>query len=159
MSDRVAVFNDGVIQQLSSPDVLYESPQNSFVAQFIGENNKLSGNVTAVNGTTCDVSVGEGISLKADPVNISGVGSPTTLSLRPERVELQPDTDMDNIVDGRVEELVYLGDHIRVRMNVAGNAEFVVKVRNRGERRKIAAGETVKIGWAASDCKALDAVA
>ena len=39
MSDRVAVFEDGRIQQLSPPDVLYESPQNSFVAQFIGENN------------------------------------------------------------------------------------------------------------------------
>jgi putative spermidine/putrescine transport system ATP-binding protein len=51
MSDRVAVFNDGVIQQLSSPDVLYENPQNSFVAQFIGENNKLNGKVTSVNGS------------------------------------------------------------------------------------------------------------
>ena len=54
MSDRVAVFNDGVIQQLSAPDVLYESPQNSFVAQFIGENNKLNGNVSQVNGVECD---------------------------------------------------------------------------------------------------------
>ena len=41
MSDRVAVFEDGRIQQLSSPDALYERPENSFVAQFIGENNKL----------------------------------------------------------------------------------------------------------------------
>ena len=159
MSDRVAVFNDGIIQQLSPPDVLYESPQNSFVAQFIGENNKLNGNVTEVNGSSCIVEVAEGIKLKADPVNISGVGDKTTLSLRPERVELQPEHPMDNIVDGRIEELIYLGDHIRVRMNVAGNSEFVVKVRNRGQRRKIAEGDTVSIGWAAGDCKALDAVA
>jgi len=159
MSDRVAVFNDGIIQQLSSPDVLYESPQNSFVAQFIGENNKLNGTVTEVNGQTCAVEVAGGVKLKADPVNISGVGGKTTLSLRPERIELQPEKAMDNMVDGKIEELIYLGDHIRVRMNVAGNDEFVVKVRNRGERRKIAEGDTVKIGWAASDCKALDAVA
>src|SRR5210317_1944083 len=46
MSNRVAVFEDGVIQQLSTPDVLYEEPQNAFVAQFIGENNKISGEVT-----------------------------------------------------------------------------------------------------------------
>jgi putative spermidine/putrescine transport system ATP-binding protein len=159
MSDRVAVFNDGVIQQLSSPDELYENPQNSFVAQFIGENNKLDGTVTEVNGSTCAVEVGNGIKLQADPVNISGVGGKTTLSLRPERIELEPEKSMDNMVDGKIEELIYLGDHIRVRMNVAGNDEFVVKVRNRGERRKIAEGDTVKIGWAASDCKALDAVA
>jgi putative spermidine/putrescine transport system ATP-binding protein len=159
MSDRVAVFNDGIIQQLSSPDALYENPQNSFVAQFIGENNKLNGTVTEVSGDSCAVEVAGGVKLKADPVNIDGVGSKTTLSLRPERIELEPEKSMDNMVDGKIEELIYLGDHIRVRMNVAGNDEFVVKVRNRGERRKIAEGDTVKIGWAASDCKALDAVA
>ena len=63
------------------------------------------------------------------------------------------------MVDGRIEELIYLGDHIRVRMNVAGNDEFIVKVRNRAARREVTEGETVKIGWAAADCKALDAVA
>jgi len=52
MSDRVAVFQDGRIQQLSSPDALYESPQNSFVAQFIGENNKLSGIIDSISGNT-----------------------------------------------------------------------------------------------------------
>ena len=158
MSDRVAVFNDGIIQQLSAPDVLYESPQNSFVAQFIGENNKLNGTVTEVGGSECTVEVAGGVKLRADPVNITGVGGKTTLSLRPERVELQPENPMDNMIDGKIEELIYLGDHIRVRMNVAGNSEFVVKVRNRGERRKIARGDIVQIGWAADDCKALDVV-
>ena len=47
MSDRVAVFNDGRIQQLAPPDELYERPKNSFVAQFIGENNKLPGVISA----------------------------------------------------------------------------------------------------------------
>src|SRR3546814_11989581 len=50
MSDRIAVFNDGRIQQLATPDDLYERPANSFVAQFIGENNTISGTVVAVNG-------------------------------------------------------------------------------------------------------------
>ena len=49
MSDRVAVFNDGQIQQLSTPDGLYERPENAFVAQFIGENNKLTGKVKSVS--------------------------------------------------------------------------------------------------------------
>ena len=48
MSDRVAVFEDGRIQQLAPPDELYESPQNSFVAQFIGENNTLEGTVKEI---------------------------------------------------------------------------------------------------------------
>jgi putative spermidine/putrescine transport system ATP-binding protein len=48
MSNRIAVFDDGVIRQLSTPDILYEKPENAFVAQFIGENNRLSGEVTEV---------------------------------------------------------------------------------------------------------------
>lgn len=43
MSNRIAVFNDGIIQQLASPEQLYEAPENAFVAQFIGENNTLRG--------------------------------------------------------------------------------------------------------------------
>ena len=159
MSDRVAVFNDGVIQQLSSPDVLYESPQNSFVAQFIGENNKLHGEVTSMNGSTCAVRLDDGTQLVADPVNINRAGSRTTLSLRPERIELVPHDGAENVVDGRIEELIYLGDHIRVRMNVAGNDEFIVKVRNRRGHVQINEGDAVKVGWSALDCKALDAVA
>ncbi|MFN4011380.1 MAG: ABC transporter ATP-binding protein [Pannonibacter sp.] len=159
MSDRVAVFNDGVIQQLSTPDLLYEEPQNSFVAQFIGENNKLSGKVVSVDNDACEVVVAGGVRLKADKVNVSGAGDATTLSLRPERVELAPERQMDNMLEGRIEELIYLGDHIRVRMTVCGNSEFIVKVRNRSDRRRLDAGEIVPIGWEMKDCKALDAVA
>src|SRR3569623_345779 len=57
MSDRVAGFNDGVIQQLAKPDDLYERPQNAFVAQFIGENNRLKGKVVAMNGSGCQVEI------------------------------------------------------------------------------------------------------
>ncbi|MGB7431492.1 MAG: ABC transporter ATP-binding protein [Ahrensia sp.] len=159
MSDRVAVFNDGIIQQLSSPDSLYESPQNSFVAQFIGENNKLTGTVEALEGDVCAVRLDDGTLLQADPVNVGAKGSKTTISLRPERIELEPEKGTDNIISGKIEELIYLGDHIRVRMNVAGNDEFIVKVRNRRDKRPIARGQTVSVGWSASDCKALDAVA
>ena len=81
------------------------------------------------------------------------------LSLRPERIEVVPTDEHENQVDGLIEELIYLGDHIRVRMNVCGNDEFIVKVRNRGQRWDLQEGHRRKIGWAASDCKALDAVA
>lgn len=158
MSDRVAVFNDGVIQQLSSPDALYETPQNSFVAQFIGENNKLNGTITAINDNICDVRLADGTALKADKVNVGSVGENTTLSLRPERVEIHATDSMENRINGRIEELIYLGDHIRVRMSVAGNPEFIVKVRNRAGEQQLAEGQDLEIGWYASDCKALDPV-
>jgi putative spermidine/putrescine transport system ATP-binding protein len=156
MSDRVAVFNDGVIQQLSSPDTLYEYPDNSFVAQFIGENNKLHGHVTEINGNQCTVRLDDGTVVQAERINVDNVGDRTTLSLRPERMELIPEGSMENKIDGRVEEVIYLGDHIRIRMLVAGNDQFILKVRNRGTRQEIKRGETVTVGWFASDCRALD---
>ena len=55
MSNRIAVFNDGKIQQISSPDILYEKPENAFVAQFIGENNQIKGKVKSINGNSCVV--------------------------------------------------------------------------------------------------------
>ena len=57
MSDRIAVFNDGVIQQLAAPEDLYERPENAFVAQFIGENNTLDGKVAGINGQVASVTL------------------------------------------------------------------------------------------------------
>jgi putative spermidine/putrescine transport system ATP-binding protein len=158
MSDRIAVFNDGAIQQLATPDDLYERPQNSFVAQFIGENNRLHGKVVAVNGTGCQVEVEGGAKVEAVPVKVDGLGSPTTLSLRPERVRLNPiNGACSNIFSAKVEELIYLGDHTRVRASVCGNQDFVIKVPNAEGVPDLAPGATITVGWKKEDCRALDA--
>ena len=83
MSNRIAVFNDGIIQQLASPEQLYEAPENAFVAQFIGENNTLRGKVSDMNGTTCKVTLENGQSVDALSVNVDSVGAETSISLRP----------------------------------------------------------------------------
>jgi len=157
MSNRIAVFNDGVIQQLATPADLYERPENAFVAQFIGENNRLRGKVTTVNGGTCAVEVEGGGRIRALAVNIAGPGSPTTLSLRPERVLIDPPADCPNLFDGRVEELIYLGDHMRTRVNICGHDDFIVKVPNAGRHAGLHPGHAVRVGWQVEDCRALDA--
>ncbi len=157
MADRIAVFNDGVIQQLSTPDELYEKPANAFVAQFIGENNRLNGTVRKIEGNVCMVELDGGGTVKAEKVNVGGVGARATLSIRPERIELAPKKgSMTNNLPARIEELIYLGDHIRVRMSVARTDEFVVKVRNAASRRTLKVGEEVNVGWRSQDCRALD---
>jgi putative spermidine/putrescine transport system ATP-binding protein len=158
MSDRIAVFNDGLVQQLATPDDLYERPQNSFVAQFIGENNKLKGKVIHMNGSACQVEVEGGGKVEALPIKVDGIGAPTTLSLRPERVKLNPVNGIcTNIFSARVEELIYLGDHTRVRASVCGNKDFVIKVPNAEGVPDLAPGSTISIGWKKEDCRALDA--
>ncbi len=85
MSDRVAVFNHGIIQQIDSPEKLYEEPCNAFVANFIGENNSLSGTVSAIDGSTCTVQLKIGEEVIAQAINVSDIGKPASLSIRPER--------------------------------------------------------------------------
>ena len=158
MSNRIAVFNDGVVQQLSTPDDLYERPESSFVAQFIGENNKLKGTIAEVgknNVATVKLDTGEVV--KALAVNARDKGGPTLLSVRPERVEINPTAkSADVILKARIAELIYLGDHIRARLEVAGHNDFIVKVPNRGTNGEVAEGREVKVGWKAEDCRALD---
>jgi putative spermidine/putrescine transport system ATP-binding protein len=158
MSDRIGVFNDGVIEQLSTPDELYERPQNSFVAQFIGENNRLRGVVQDIgtNGS-CTVRLVSGELVRALAVKVSKKGDRTILSLRPERVKIDPLTSgITNIVEGRIEESIYLGDHVRTRLTVAGQPDFIVKIPNNAERGPLKEGTKVKVGWSSEDCRALD---
>ncbi|MBP5856822.1 ABC transporter ATP-binding protein [Marivibrio halodurans] len=158
MSNRIAVFDDGIIQQLDTPDGLYEKPKNAFVAGFIGENNRLFGTVKAINGDICDVELdNDGGMVKALRVNVEQVGDRTTLSLRPERVTINPgEGAYENTRKARVEELIYLGDHIRTRVTVAGNDSFVVKVPNAHGHAVLEVGKETTLGWAAEDCRALD---
>ena len=159
MSNRIAVFDDGIVQQLAAPDVLYEKPDNAFVAGFIGENNRLMGKVTAIEGDICNVELeGAGGAVQALRVNVGAVGDRTTLSLRPERVTISPaDGTTDNACPARVEELIYLGDHIRTRLTVSGNDQFIVKVPNAHGHILLNRGDEVNVGWATEDCRALDA--
>ena len=84
MSNRIAVFNDGKVQQLSSPDKLYEEPVNSFVAEFIGENNTFAGEVSDISGGKCKVKI-DNAEILANPISVKGKGEKTKISLRPER--------------------------------------------------------------------------
>lgn len=160
MSDRVAVFNDGRIQQLAPPDELYERPQNSFVAQFIGENNELPGTVESLNGAHCNVRLGTGELIDATPVNITSSGQQTLVSIRPERIEFKPEMMPEgaHMISAEVLEVVYMGDIFRTRMRVAGSDNFVMKSRNTIGQTKLKPGEKIKIGWHPEDARALDTV-
>ena len=156
MSNRIAVFNDGVVQQLSTPDILYEKPENSFVAKFIGENNTLNGVVREVTGSSCTVELDGGFGMvKALKINVNEVGEKTQLSIRPERVSIDKTTSDSNNFSGKIEELIYLGDHIRARLDVCGNKEFIVKVPNEGSFNH-KEGDELKLSWNSEDVRALD---
>ena len=92
-------------------------------------------------------------------VNVERANTRTTLSLRPERAEIDPvSTDGFNTSKGGSKELIYLGDHIRTRLTVAGHDDFIVKVPNTHAHRRLKIGEAATIAWLTEDCRALDPI-
>jgi putative spermidine/putrescine transport system ATP-binding protein len=158
MSDRIAVFNDGRIQQLAPPSDLYERPDNSFVAQFIGENNKLLGTLEELSGDKALVRLSTGELIDATPVNVTEKGQKTLVSIRPERVEFKPEMMPEgaHTIGAEVLEVIYMGDLLRARLRVAGTDEFVMKMRNTLGQTRLSPGQTIKVGWHPQDARALD---
>jgi putative spermidine/putrescine transport system ATP-binding protein len=127
MSDRVAVFNDGRIQQIDRVDRLYETPVNRFVANFVGDNAVLQAKVHATDGNTCDVVLPSGERLQGINVNRAAVGDAVQCSVRPERIELA-EAARPNTVSGTVMDIIYFGDHLRLRCKLPSEAEVMVKL-------------------------------
>jgi putative spermidine/putrescine transport system ATP-binding protein len=166
MSDRIAVFHEGRIVQLGTPDELYERPESAFVAQFVGENNRLQGTVAALDGRLCRVRLDDGTEVVALPVDPAPTGSRVVLSVRPERILVDPgrgegDPDrfaaLPNRFAALVEEVIYHGDHARARLRFAGTSGFTVKVSTSGGPRPLAPGTPVGIGWMPEHCRAFHA--
>ena len=156
MSNRIAVFNDGKVQQLSSPDKLYEEPVNSFVAEFIGENNRFSGQVTDVSKDKCKVKLDDGSEILANPIVVKSSGEKTIVSLRPERALINTKEKMENNFKGKIEEVIYHGDQTRVRLNLLGNKDFILKVPNSSANMDIKLGNQINVSWNSFDARALD---
>ena len=155
MSNRIAVFNDGKVQQLSNPAELYEKPVNSFVAEFIGENNTFNGEVVDIAKDKCKVKLANS-EILANPISVKSKGEKTTVSLRPERALINPTDKMDNMFTGKIEEVIYHGDHTRVRLNLLGSSEFILKVPNSTSNLELKVSQDINIGWNSVDARALD---
>lgn len=156
MSDRIAVFNNGVIQQLASPSELYEKPENAFVARFIGESNELKGVVSTVDSDSCTVSIDGGHEIRASTGAALRASGAASISLRPERIAVgQQARGCDNVFKGGVRDLIYYGDHLRVVMQVCGRNDFIVKLPNDGDARHLRVGDSVEVGWMTEACRAL----
>ena len=156
MSDRIAVFNDGVVQQIDAPKTIYEFPQNAFVANFIGENNTLDGAVQDIGDGTCRIRLDSGELVEARAVNVDGPGSRTGLSVRPERLHLgAAAVPLANRLSAEVDEMIYGGDHTMVRLRRQAGGHLTAKVAA-AEAEGIKLGDRLDVGWEARHCNALN---
>ena len=153
MSDRIALFEGGSIRQLGPPHELYERPASAFVAQFIGQNNRLDGLVEGIERGQCVVQLAGGARVRARPIGSAAPGEPVTAWVRPEHIEIGPGAALGNELIGRIQETVYQGDHLRVRVTLSAGAEIVVKCA-RAAADRLQRGATTRIGFSPDDCHA-----
>ena len=150
MSDRIAVFHQGRIQQLAAPQTLYEEPSNAFVARFIGENNFLPVELLEANGDGAAVRLPGGQVLQAGAAEGMRAKSRGFLAVRPERIAIAPvqtEGFSQNAVAGKVAEVVYLGDAVRVRVALDGEASAVVKRPIAAAGGGLSPGAAVALAW------------
>ena len=155
MSDRIAVFNEGRIQQIGDPRSIYDRPDTAFVAQFIGENNRLEGTVARLTDGIAAVVLEDGSMVLAEAGPGVAASGRALVSLRPERLFLgTAAAGSTNRFEGRILEIIYHGDHLRLRVEVLGRDDFIVKSPVLGTDG-LRVGANVSIGWREWDGRAL----
>ena len=152
MSDRIAVFNDGVVQQCAPPAELYERPVNAFVADFIGENNFVAGTVIEITGDTAQVKTDAG-SISAHAAQGLELGKECKVSIRPEKLFIHPtDHAHDNALTVMFNTRIYVGDFIRYYFKLPDGTDMIVKVLNDLSAPEFEDGAEAQLLSLAKDC-------
>ena len=129
MSDRVAVFNDGRVQQIDVVDRLYEAPANRFVAGFVGDSTVLRGRVQEAGSASggCVVTLADGRRISGLNVNGAAVGAAVEACIRPERIVVHAaasgapaEHPYRNLLPAQVRNVLYFGDHLRLMCTLCG---------------------------------------
>lgn len=136
LSDRIAVMHEGRIEQIGSPEEIYECPQTAFVADFIGDTNLFSGTVESIDRSTITVRTSANLKIIVQQSDMwSGVtGDSVVVSVRPEKVYLnlyQPEVSV-NCFEGRLKNTMYMGTHVHYVVELTSGDKITVRQPNTG---------------------------
>ena len=154
MSDRIAVMSNGVIEQVDTPETVYERPSTTFVAGFIGVSNLMPGQVTQANGGRGTIRLDTGLEVE---VAIDGItaGERCHAVVRPEKLDIghASEAARDGLpsVEGVVESSVYLGTSTQIVVRIPGEVSMTVLVPNASEAERArlpGGGAAVRLCWA-----------
>ena len=130
MSDRVGVMSQGILQQVATPQEIYNNPVNGFVASFVGENNVINGKVASVNGGMAQFETAKG-SFHAKLGASVGLGDQAKLFVRPEFCSLQPASETKaNSIAVEVTEIAFEGNFVNVFVRDKSGDTHMVQVQN-----------------------------
>jgi putative spermidine/putrescine transport system ATP-binding protein len=158
MSDRIAVFRDGGIQQIGQPQELYERPMTRFVAGFLGESNFFSGTIKATDGEICVLDSNHG-AIRGRNTGGLALGDKAIVAVRPEHVTIARKGCLersDNILAGCVTDIVYLGQARKYVVETA-SADKILAFRQAQTigLDQINVGDELSIGWQCSEANVL----
>jgi spermidine/putrescine transport system ATP-binding protein len=150
MSDRIAVMSEGVVEQIGTPEDIYERPATLFVAGFIGSANLLPGTAVSSDGDATVVELQAGSTVRArGGVRRPNVGDPVSVMLRPERLRVAvtepPDGDR---LSGTVTDLIFQGATVRLLMRLADGTEVTTLIDADDDLPLLRPGDTVWVTWA-----------
>jgi len=145
MSDRIAVMNEGRVEQVAPPREVYDEPATRFVADFLGVSNLLRAHAEGPDGAGVRLRLGDDFHLAAAAGDI-GARGPVTCLMRPERVRLEPyDAPGANRVPGIVERVVFLGHSVQVLVRLATGEPVAALIPNSGQTVPWAQGSAVQV--------------
>jgi spermidine/putrescine transport system ATP-binding protein len=152
MSDRIAVMNEGIVEQIGSPEEVYERPATEFVAGFIGVSNLMPGRVQSSNGQAIELRLDSGPLVRGRSTG-AVEGERAYAVVRPEKLKIglveEPSDGRPN-VEGVVESAVYIGTSTQMVVKLAGDVPMTVLVPNadEAERQRLpGAGARVRLSW------------
>jgi putative spermidine/putrescine transport system ATP-binding protein len=156
LSDRVAVFRRGRIEQLAPPRVIHERPANGFVARFVGDTNIFAATlVEAAKGGRAHARTANGLLLSGLTDMDAPSAAPVLVSVRPERISLDP-AGGDNQATGIAIDAAYFGDHVTVRIKLDAGGEVDVNLGIGGADDAPKPGKAVTLSWRAEHTLLLD---
>lgn len=129
LSDRIAVFSKGVIDQIGTGPELYADPRTRFVAEFIGDSDFISCDLLSASAGQASVSLGNGAVFNQIPVHGTAVaGSRASLMLRPERIRILRDHPGATGLTATVSDITFLGNNIHVMTRTESGEELAVRL-------------------------------
>jgi spermidine/putrescine transport system ATP-binding protein len=154
MSDRIAVMNRGRVEQLGTPEELYEHPSTRFVADFIGTTNLLAGSVESVDGGEAVIRLASGDICLVRASDLAA-GKTVELSVRPESVDLRATngTSHDAAIHANVEQVAYLGGNVQYIVRTHGGLAITALAPKAGERFPV--GGAVDVSWPSAEALVL----
>ncbi|MCI4661702.1 MAG: TOBE domain-containing protein [Neomegalonema sp.] len=155
-ADRVMVVHEGAVRQSGDPRHLYDEPASSVVARLLGPCNVLPAMMEEARGGLLRARLIDGKAVLARQVGALEPGEPCELMLRPEDVVVQPRPGgLPCRLEAQVVDILFQGNHLQVRLRVAETDDFNVLLPVSVEASLPARGESLTIGWAARDCRAV----